>query len=53
MTLKDIRYPAWTRDRFMVFLIMATALHVLVVFGLGFGLSLTPPPRLSRNRHPR
>ena len=47
MTLKDIRYPAWTRDRFMVFLIMATALHVVVVFGIGFGISLTPPPRLA------
>jgi periplasmic protein TonB len=47
MTLKDIRYPAWTRDRFMVFLVMATSLHVLVVFGLGFGISLTPPPRLA------
>ena len=47
MTLKNIRYPAWTRDRFMVFLMMATALHVAVVFGIGFGISLTPPPRLA------
>jgi protein TonB len=47
MTLNSNRYPAWTRDRFMVFLVMATALHALVVFGLGFGISLTPPPRLA------
>jgi len=47
MTLKDIRYPAWTRDRFMVFLVAATALHALLVFGIGFGVSLTPPPRLA------
>lgn len=47
MTLKSNQYRAWTRDRFAVFLVLATALHALVVFGVGFGISLTPPPRLA------
>jgi len=47
MMLKSNLQAAWARDRFMVFLVMATALHALAVFGIGFGISLTPPPRLA------
>jgi len=47
MMLKSNRYPAWTQDRFMLFLVLATALHALLFFGVSFGLSLSPPPRLA------
>jgi protein TonB len=47
MMLKNRWHGDWARDRFMVFLVLATALHALVVFGLGFGVSLKPSPRLA------
>ena len=45
--LKSNRHTAWTEDRFMVFLVLATALHVLIFFGVGFGITLNPVPRLA------
>jgi protein TonB len=38
---------SWTQDRFMVFLVLATGLHVLLFFGVSFGVSLNPVPRLA------
>jgi len=45
--LKTRWHGDWDRDRFMVFLVLASAVHALLIFGLGFGLSLTPAPRLA------
>ena len=47
MMRKSNRYTAWTQDRFMVFLVLATAVHALVFFGVGFGINLNPVPRLA------
>ena len=47
MTLKSKRYPSWTEDRFMVFLVLATGLHALLFFGVNFGFNLNPVPRLA------
>jgi protein TonB len=47
MMLRPDRYTSWTQDRFMVFLVLAVALHMLVFFGLNFGLSLKSVPRLA------
>ncbi|NNK31748.1 MAG: energy transducer TonB [Xanthomonadales bacterium] len=38
---------SWMQDRFMVFLVLATALHALLFFGISFGISLNPSPRLA------
>ncbi|MCZ6503350.1 MAG: TonB family protein [Gammaproteobacteria bacterium] len=35
------------KDRFMLFLILATALHALVLLGVSFGNTLKPSPRLA------
>jgi len=40
-------YTSWTQDRFMMFLVLATGLHVLLFFGVNFGVSLKPLPRLA------
>jgi len=40
-------YPSWTQDRFMLFLVCAVAVHALVFFGINFGVSLNPVPRLA------
>ena len=45
--LKQNPYSSWTQDRFMVFLVLAVALHALVLFGVHFGISLNPVPRLA------
>lgn len=37
----------WTHDPFMVCLVLAVGLHVAVVFGITFGFSLKPLPRLA------
>jgi protein TonB len=47
MTEKTGRFTSWTQDRFMVFLVLATALHALVFFGVNFGIKLDPVPRLA------
>jgi len=47
MTLKSRRNLSWTEDRFMVFLVLATAVHALLFFGVSFGLNLNPIPRLA------
>ncbi len=40
-------YTTWTQDRFMLFLVLAVALHLLLLFGIHFGVSLNPVPRLA------
>jgi protein TonB len=45
--LKHSSYTSWTQDRFMVFLVLAVALHALILFGVHFGVSLNPVPRLA------
>ena len=47
MTLNSNSYASWTHDRFMVFLVLAITLHALLFFGINFGLSLNPVPRLA------
>jgi protein TonB len=37
----------WTHDPFMLFLVLAVGVHVVVVFGVTFGFSLKPLPRLA------
>ena len=36
----------WIHDRFTVCLVTATALHAAVVFGITFGVSIEPPPKI-------
>ena len=40
-------YTSWTQDRCMVFLVLAVTLHAVLFFGINFGLSLNPVPRLA------
>lgn len=47
MTSNSNRFTSWTQDRFMVFLVLATALHALLFFGVSFGIKLNPVPRLA------
>jgi protein TonB len=47
MMLDSKRYNSWTQDRFMVFLVLATAIHMVLFFGISFGVSLEPLPRLA------
>lgn len=47
MTSRSNRNTSWTQDRFMVFLVLATAVHALLFFGISFGLKLNPVPRLA------
>lgn len=47
MTLDSNGNTSWTQDRFMVFLVLATGLHVLLFFGISFGVPLNPLPRLA------
>jgi protein TonB len=47
MMLDSNRYTSWTQDRFMVFLVLAIGLHGLLFFGINFGVSLNPVPRLA------
>ena len=37
----------WLADRFMLFLVLATALHAFVILGVSFGFTLKPSPRLA------
>jgi protein TonB len=37
----------WLEDRFMFFLVLATALHALILLGVSFGVTLKPSPRLA------
>ena len=37
----------WTQDPFMVCLVLAAALHALILLGVSFGVSLKPAPRLA------
>jgi protein TonB len=46
MMLDSNSYTSGTQDRFMVFLVLAIALHALLLFGVSFGVSLNPVPRL-------
>ncbi len=47
MMLDSNSYRSWTRDRFMMFLVLAIAVHMLLFFGINFGVSLNPAPRLA------
>jgi protein TonB len=47
MALYSNRYSSWTQDRFMVFLVIATAVHAILLFGISFGVTLRPLPRLA------
>ena len=47
MMLDSNRYTSWTQDRFMVFLVLALAVHALLFLGVSFGISLNPVPRLA------
>jgi len=47
MMLDSNSYVSWTQDRFMMFLVLAIALHALLFFGINFGVSLNPVPRLA------
>ena len=47
MMLVSNSYTSWTQDRFIVFLVFAVALHALVFFGISFGVTLNPLPRLA------
>ena len=47
MMLDSNGYRTWTQDRFMMFLVLAIAVHVLLFFGVNFGVSLNPAPRLA------
>jgi len=47
MMLNSNPYTSWTRDRFMMFFVLATGLHVILFFGISFGISLNPVPRLA------
>ncbi len=40
------RHP-WLEDRFMLFFVLATAFHALVLLGVSFGIALKPSPRLA------
>jgi len=40
-------YTSWTQDRFMLFLVLAVAVHALLFFGIHFGVTLNPVPRLA------
>ena len=37
----------WSNDPFMLFLVLAVAVHVVVLFGVTFGFQLKPLPRLA------
>ncbi len=37
----------WLEDRFMLFLVLATALHAFVILGVSFGFTLKPSPQLA------
>lgn len=39
--------PHWTHDPFMVCLVLAVGIHAAVLFGVTFGISLKPLPRLA------
>jgi protein TonB len=41
------RAGSWVRDRFTLFLVLASAVHLLLIFGISFGVSLNPVPRLA------
>jgi protein TonB len=41
------RNPHWTHDPFMVCLVLAIGIHAAVLFGVTFGISLKPLPRLA------
>jgi len=43
----DSNKYTWTQDRFMVFLVLAITLHAFFFFGINFGVSLNPVPRLA------
>jgi protein TonB len=45
--LKPNGINSWTQDRFMLFFVLAAALHALVFFGVHFGITLNPVPRLA------
>ena len=47
MTMDGSGNHSWMQDQFMVFLVLATALHALLFFGISFGVSLKPVPRLA------
>ncbi len=47
MAATSRRYEHWSHDPFMVCLVAAIGIHALVVFGITFGLSLKPLPRLA------
>jgi protein TonB len=41
------RNHTWIEDRFLLFLVLATALHALVLLGINFGYTLKSSPRLA------
>jgi protein TonB len=47
MMLESKHGNSWANDRFMLFLAIATAVHLAVLFGIHFGISLKPVPRLA------
>jgi protein TonB len=47
MSIHAKRTRPWHEDRFMVALVLATAVHALVLLGVSFGFNLVPTPRLA------
>ena len=47
MSTSTHRTGAWHEDHFMLALVIATAIHALVLLGVSFGISLNPTPRLA------
>ncbi len=38
---------SWLEDRFMLFLVLAIAVHALLLLGVSFGITIESPPRLA------
>jgi len=47
MGMATNRDPHWTHDPFMVCLVLAIGIHAAILFGVTFGISLKPLPRLA------
>jgi protein TonB len=47
MSETELKGPAWIHDRFMLCLVVAVALHAILLLGVKFGVELKPSPRLA------
>jgi protein TonB len=47
MIMNWLKNRSGLEDRFMLFLVLATAFHALVLLGVSFGVTLKPSPRLA------